>query len=106
MNIVIAQHHPQGKQYVFRVPEALAKHIRNNQLILVETKMGVAAAKTVTGVIKGDDIKALLDRYGAALPLAPVVSFMHPELEKEIGADVRRELLESLKGSLLNEQPY
>ena len=95
MNIVYVNHGA-WKDYVFRVPDDLIKHIHKGDIVAVETIRGVATGVCATGVISGEGAidKAKID--GAYIPLKPVIGKLYPELKAIAIRDIQNAITEFL----------
>jgi hypothetical protein len=101
MNIIYVNH-GSYKDYVFRVPDDLVKHIHKGDIVAVETMHGVAVGVCKTGIINGEGAldKAAMD--GAYSPLKPVIGKLYPELKNA----VIRKLVETLMDSHDDDLPF
>jgi hypothetical protein len=98
MNIVYVNHGA-GKDFAFRVPDEMVKHIHKGDIVVCETMYGVKVGICQTGVITGDGAldKAISD--GAYQPLKPIIGKLYPELKPVIVEDIRRLIMKGLAES-------
>ena len=79
MNIVIIKHFGDTCPYLFSVPNEV--HLKENDMVLVQTRRGEQQGKCVCDSFTVDEspLKALMMKYGAKEPLAPVIGILHLE---------------------------
>lgn len=77
--IVVVKHFGDNGHYLFSVPEH--KELKQGDTVMVKNKRGDTTAVCVCDSfgVKESVIKALAAKYGATLPLAPVIGVMKPE---------------------------
>ncbi len=77
--VVVVKHFGDNGHYLFSVPEG--KKLKEGDTVMVRNKRGEATAKCVCDsfAVGESVLKALAVKYGATLPLAPVIGFMKPE---------------------------
>ena len=99
MNIVYVNHGT-GKDYAFYVPDEMAKYIKKNDVVVVETMHGISTGICKTGVICGEGAldKAIQD--GAYMPIKPVIGKLYSELK----AIFIRELQVALEETFMKQQ--
>ena len=79
MNIVIIKHFGDNCPYIFSVPDDV--HLKENDMVLVQTRRGEQQGKCVCDSFTVDEspLKALITKFGAKEPLAPVIGRLHLE---------------------------
>lgn len=77
--IVIVKHFGDNGHYLFSVPEY--RDLKQGDMVMVRNKRGEATAQCVCDSFEVSEgvLKALAARYGATLPLAPIIGIMKPE---------------------------
>ena len=77
--VVVVKHFGDNGHYLFSVP--MCKSLKAGDSVIVKNKKGETTAKCVCDSfeVQKSVLKALAERYGATLPLAPVVGVMRPE---------------------------
>lgn len=77
--IVVVKHSGDNGHYLFSVPAH--RDLKQGDMVMVKNKRGEATAKCVCDSFEVNEsvLKALAARYGATLPLAPIIGTMKPE---------------------------
>lgn len=77
--IVVVKHFGDNGHYLFSVPTY--RDLKQGDMVMVKNKRGDATAKCVCDSFEVSEgvLKALAARYGATLPLAPIIGTMKPE---------------------------
>lgn len=76
MHVVIIKHGTSNEQYIFSVPEG--KTLKEGDCVLVKNTRGETAGVCVCDSfeIASSPLNAIMKRYGAKHPLAPVIGAM------------------------------
>lgn len=77
--VVVVKHFGDNGHYLFSVPEG--RELKEGDAVMVRNKKGDTTAKCVCDsfAVSEGVLKALSAKYGAVLPLAPVIGVMKPE---------------------------
>lgn len=77
--IVVVKHFGDNGHYLFSVPAH--KDLKQGDTVMVKNKRGDTTAKCICDSFEVSEgvLKALAAKYGATLPLAPVIGVMKPE---------------------------
>jgi hypothetical protein len=94
MNIVYVNH-GFGKDYVFRVPDDMVKHIHKGDTVVAETMYGISTGVCTTGVISGEGALDRAQMDGAYTPLKPIIGKLYPELRDVVVREIINTLEES-----------
>lgn len=99
MNIIFAKHDTAtATEYAFLVPDGMAKHIKQGDILWVDTMYGERVAVATTGVLSGDGARDIALRHGAYEPMKSVISYANAEMRKWIVRNATSAIAKAVKG--------
>lgn len=103
--IIFAKHPNLNKEYVFAVPYYM--DVRKGNTLLVETSKGAQVAIATSDIIECENADEIAVRYGAYLPLKPVINCVNDQLVNFIKSQAKLEIKKAVDEAFLkDEMPF
>lgn len=108
MNIILVKHHTSDRVFCFKLSPLKAKLAKKGDLLLVDTRFGQKLATAVSNPMKIDDnLRGVVEAFGATFPLKPVLSVATKEMQEYI----KNQEINNLEDKILslfakNDMPY